>query len=56
MADQLAPEEIARVREIQIGLRAVKECADCGKLKTVDQFPRYGTWFCRACRTIAGAA
>lgn len=56
MSESLSAEEITRVRTIQINLRAVKRCTDCGKQKTVDQFQGYGVWTCRACARAERAA
>jgi hypothetical protein len=37
------------VRMIQIALRALKRCAQCGVAKPVRAFPRYGAEVCKDC-------
>lgn len=57
MPEPLSPQEIARVRAVQIALRATKFCAQCGQMRLVQQFPWFGAPCCSQCmRALTGAA
>ena len=49
---RLTDVEIARVRQIQIDLGAVKTCRDCGEQRPVQAFKEFGWPSCNACEGV----
>jgi hypothetical protein len=50
--EPLDQEERARVRRLQIALRAIKTCTSCGLPQLVYRFPTYGSARCEACMNL----